>query len=278
MLLRCFVLVLFTAIYFTAFSTLDDTFQNRVSQLRWALSAKVQQVTFGYLSQLASELLFIKTSVFIGGVKPGVSAITYVEPLANNFEVMTSLYPEFIDPYYFTMSYLAPISKEGAHVANAVIGTGITVYPNNHIFRFFHAFNSYNYLDQPLKAAETFKEAAKLPNAPAMFEHLAVVFSAKGGNISAGLVMLKIMLASEKEEKVRERYQQEIEIFEKALIIDKAIVAYSQKHHTPPRELKELVPEYFDKLPEIKDHFILVYEPPALPSESAVLSLKRPDR
>ncbi|MCX5871000.1 MAG: hypothetical protein NTY00_10300 [Deltaproteobacteria bacterium] len=38
-----------------------------------------------------------------------------------------------------------------------------------------------------------------------------------------------------------------------------------------PKTLQQLVPEFLPQLPEIKDSFILVYDPPTL-------SLQRPDR
>ena len=264
MLLRSLILLSFILIYGLAFLILDHTFQNRNVQLQPVLPAKLQQVASGYLSQIVSEILFIKTSVFLGGVKPGIPATSYAEPLANNFEVMTSLYPEFIDPYFFSQSFLAPISQESARRANTILNTGIKTFPDNFMFRFFYAFNYYRYLNEPLKAAKAFEDAAALPDAPPMFGHLAALFSAEGGNITAGLVTLKTMLAAEQNEGVRERYQQEIETFEKALTVERAVSSYTKKHHTPPEKLADLVPEYFEQLPEIQNNFILIYEPPLL--------------
>ena len=43
-------------------------------------------------------------------------------------------------------------------------------------------------MNEPLKGAEAFAEAAKLPEAPPMFGHLAALLSAKGGDIAAGLI------------------------------------------------------------------------------------------
>ncbi|MCD6388017.1 MAG: hypothetical protein J7L69_01305, partial [Desulfobulbaceae bacterium] len=122
----------------------------------------------------------------------------------------------------------------------------------------------YRYLNEPLRAAKAFEDAAALPDAPPMFGHLAALFSAEGGNITAGLVTLKTMLTTEQNEVVRERYQQEIEAFEKALTVERAVSSYTKKHHTPPEKLEDLVPEYLEQLPEIQNNFILIYEPPLL--------------
>jgi len=264
MLLRSFILLSFILVYGLAFSILDHTVQNRNVQLQPALPAKFQQVASGYLRQIVSEILFIKTSVFLGGVKPGTPETTYAESLAHNFEVMTSLYPEFIDPYYFNQSFLAPISLESARRANTIHQTGIEIFPNNFVLHFFYAFNYYRYLNEPLRAAKAFEDAAALPDAPLMFGHLAALFSAEGGDITAGLVTLKTMLAAEQNEVVRERYQQEIEIFEKALTVERAVSSYTKKYHIPPEKLEDLVPEHLEQLPEIQNNFILIYEPPLL--------------
>jgi hypothetical protein len=126
-------------------------------------------------------------------------------------------------------------------------------------------------MNEPLKGAEAFTEAAKLPKAPPMFGHLAALLSAQGGNIAAGLISLKVMLAGEKDEVVRKRYEEEIVIFEQALQVQKALNAYAGRYGNIPAELEQLIPEFLLELPEIKDSFVLSYDPPNL-------HLKRPER
>ncbi|MDR3631036.1 MAG: hypothetical protein P4L42_11950, partial [Desulfocapsaceae bacterium] len=127
------------------------------------------------------------------------------------------------------------------------------------------------YMNEPLKSAEAFAETAAIPGAPPIFGHLAAVFSAQGGDLTAGLISLKTLLNSEKDENVRARYQEEIAIFEKALEVNAALTAYRKKYSRPPETLQQLVPEFIPAIPEIKDAFVLVYEPPTL-------RLKRPGR
>ena len=79
------------------------------------------------------------------------------------------------------------------------------------------------------------------------------------------------MLAAEKDEVVRTRYQQEIVIFEQAINVRTALNAYTSRYGNAPKTLQQLVPEFLPQLPEIKDSFILVYDPPTL-------RLQRPDR
>lgn len=258
-------------LYGVIFCAQDQRNQERNVTLNLALPVNFYQIAAGYGKQLAAEMLFIRSSVFLGGVRPGTPPTSYEEALANNFEVMTRLYPRFLDPYYFTQSFLPSISKESAARAAGIFETGIAAYPEDLILRFFHGTNFFLAMNEPLKGAKAFTEAAKLPKAPPMFGHLAALLSAQGGDIAAGLISLQIMLAAEKDEVVRTRYQEEIVIFKQAMGVNEAIKAYINKYGTTPKSLEQLVPEFLQGIPEIKDSFILVYDPPNL-------HLQRPDR
>jgi len=271
MLLRGAVFSLLLTLYGFIFLVQERQLQTQGQSLQIALPVSFQKITTGYLYQLASEMLFIQASVFLGGLQPGVPPTTYAKTLGNNFEVMTALYPRFIDPYFFCQAFLSYISPEDARKANTILETGIEAFPNDFIFRFFYGTNYLLYLNEPLKGAKFFAESAKIPKAPPIFEHLAALLSAKGGDIAAGLITLKSMLAAEKDETVRARYQQEIGIFEQAMQVNGALTAYEKKYGSSPRTLEQLVPEFLRGLPEIEDSFTLVYDPPNL-------RLERPDR
>lgn len=264
------LLFLFCLLFYGAgFIWLDHRFQGRAVQLQSPPPLKLLQVTSGYLKQITAAMLFIRTSVFLGGVQAGVDPQEYETVLAQNLKTMTSLYPEFKDPYFFTQSFLAPISVASAEEANAILKKAIETLPHNFIFRFFHAFNYYNFLDKPLLAAKAFEEAAKLEDAPPMFARLAAIFSARGGDLSGGLIMLRLMVKGETNETLKKRYLEEIELLEKAIIVEKAIAAYKKDHKRPPAQLEHLVPGYLPYLPVIKGRFIMEYTPP-------YLYLKRP--
>jgi hypothetical protein len=238
--------------------------------LDYALPAGFYKITSGYLKQITAVSLFIRTSVFLGGREQGESLQTYELSLANNFEVMTNLYPQFLDPYYFCQAFLTPISESAAQQAESIFETGIQANPNDLFLRFFHASNFFLSMDEPLKGAKAFAEAAKLPNAPPMFEHLSAILSAQGGNLIAGLMSLKMLAAGEKDEAIQKRYQEEIVIFEQALLVKKAVDAYKDANESFPESLQMLIPDFLDNLPDLRDHFILIYDSPTI-------RLQRPD-
>ncbi|MFH0782007.1 MAG: hypothetical protein V2B20_08670 [Pseudomonadota bacterium] len=239
--------------------------------LQAAMPATFYQITTGYLKQLAAEMLFIRTCVFLGGVPPGTPETSYAGALGNNLRVMTRLYPRFLDPYFICQAFLPHVSLEAAVETNTILETGILAYPEHLLLRFFHGANFFMSMNEPIKGAKAFEEAAKLPNAPPMFAHLAALLLAQGGDLVAGLISLKTMVASEKDEGVHARYQQEIMIFEQAIDIQVAIKTYIKKYGAAPETLVQLVPEFIGQIPDIKDSFILVYNPPTL-------HLRRPDR
>lgn len=271
MIVRAVILTGFVVLYGFVFTIQEQKAKERVITLELALPVSFQKIAAGYIKQLAAEMLFIRTSVFLGGVRPGTPPTSYADALANNFAVMTGLYPRFIDPYYFCQAFLPPISPESAAKAATIFETGIAAFPDDLVLRFFYGTNFFLSMNEPLKGAEAFKEAAKLPKAPPMFGHLAALLSAQGGDIAAGLISLKAMFAAEKDEVVRKRYGEEIVIFEQALEVQKALNAYADRYGNAPTELEQLIPEFLLELPEIKDSFILKYDPPNL-------HLKRPER
>jgi len=183
---------------------------------------------------------------------------------------MTSLYPDFIDPYYLTNAFLAPASRYGAEQADLVFDTGITAYPKNFVLRFLKGANLFYNLQQPLQAADAFAKAAKIEDAPPMFAHLAVIFSARSGELKAGLIMLHTMANAEKNELVKERYNEEIACFKQAIALQNAVDLYTEKHGIAPKQLKQLVPVYLNAIPKNTKRFVLVYKPP-------IVSLKRPE-
>lgn len=259
------------AVYCMVFLLQDKLFKESVSNLQPVPSAQFLQATTGYLHQLVAEVLFVQSSVFLGGLKFGIEPQSYAAVLAHNYRQITSLYPEFNDPYYYSQSYLASLSPESTRAANDILATGQKAYPENLIYPFFQGFNLFRYLDEPIKAAEVFKKASLLPKAPPMFAHLASILSAAGGQLEAGTISLQAMLRSTDDEVVKKRYQEEIAMFNDALNVQKATGAFYAVHQRYPDSLNELVPEFLDALPSFGQSFVLTWKAP-------VVGLKRPDR
>jgi hypothetical protein len=238
--------------------------------LEIAKPASFYRATSGYLHQLTAEMLFVKAGVYLGGaLLSNAAPAGYADALANNLQVVSELYPRFLAPYYYAQAFLPHISLEFAEKTSTILQNGIAAHPEDHFLRLSHAANYFLAMNEPLKGAAAFADAAKLPGAPPLFGRLAAMLSAQGGDLTAGLIMLKTIQAAEADPGVRQRYQEEIDIFEQALVVEQALQAYQAKYGSPAESLARLVPEFLPVLPEIDGPFVLIYDPPRL-------QLKRP--
>lgn len=258
---------LFTTIFLVygySFFYQEHLFQQSVDQLPFPLPASIQRTALGYLHQLGAEMLYIKTTVFLGGLEPGQDSEDYASSLAKNFSAISTLHPEFVDTYYQCESSMTGISDEYTIEANKILERGMAALPDNWVLPFFVAFNHFFELNQPKDAAVILRRVSLMPSAPAWFGHLASMLAAEGGDIYAGLMWLKGMLAIEEDELRRERYQKDIFAFEQALLVLQATFEYRNRHNRPPPTLDALVPDFLPHIPEFDGKYILSWTPPTL--------------
>lgn len=268
-LTRRFVLFLVMAAYCLAFLAQERIFQDRPDVLRPAPSAAFLRAATGYFKQLTSEILFVQSAVFIGGIPPKTDPNTYAPALAHNYRQITSLYPQFLDTYYYAQAHLPDVAPEFARATNGILATAREAHPADLIFPFFQGFNLFRYLDAPLEAAEVFRQASLLPEAPLMFSSLAAILAAQGGQLQAAVLSLQIMVKTTDDEGVKKRCYDEINMFRQALRVQKAANDFFAAHHRYPGTLDELVPGFIPALPTFGDAFVLTWNPPNV-------GLKRP--
>lgn len=228
------------------------------------LAAELQQSALGYFHQLGAEILYVKAAVFLGGRSERTPPEAYAPTLARYFQAMTALHPFFQDIYYLSESSLAWISPPLTRQTNALLTTGIQARPDLWAFPFFKGFNYFYYLDEPGRAAVPLRLASTVAGAPSWVGHLATVLAARGGNIYAGYIWLKAMLNQEENESTRSRYRAEIAIFEKALLVEKAIRSYHEQYGQSPKHLGDLEPEFIARLPKFEGDYVLSYKAPKL--------------
>ena len=255
--------------YALVFLLQERLFQGAAVQLAPVPTAQFLRATSGYLKQLVAETLFVQSAVFLGGLPAKTDPTSYTPVLAHNYRQITALYPEFQDPYYYAQAYLAEVGPEYARAANDILATGRGGDPDNLIYPFFQGYNYFRHLDEPIQAAGVFREASLLPEAPPMFAHLAVILSAEGGMLEASILSLMALVNSTDDKVVKQRYQEELDIFKAALSVQKAVNAFQVERMRTPTTLDELVPDYLPALPNFGQAFELTWKPP-------VVGLKRP--
>jgi hypothetical protein len=251
--------------YGILFSLQETRFPKSSQQLSHPLPPAIEKAALGYLRQLGGEMHFVKAGVFYGGVKPGRDPLEYAEPFAQHLTSAASLHPNFADTYFLCQATLPYINKEFALQANSVLALGMAALPDNFVPPFFIGFNHFYHLKDPRQAAIFLQQAAQYPGVPSWVGHLASTLAAEGGDIYGGLIWLKAMLAAEEDERVRERYQHSIAMFERAVTVRQAIDIYKNKHNNQyPATLDAMVPEILAALPEFDPPFQLSWEPPTL--------------
>ena len=173
-------------------------------ELEPTLPVQLQQASLGYLHQLGAEMLHIKAAVFLGGIRSAVAPETYVDNLADHFDIATTLHPKLLDIYYLAESSLSWIGNDSVRRANHVLDKGARARPDQWVLPFFAGFNSFYYLKEHDAAAEHLQRAAAVEGAPRWIGHLASVIAGRGGDIYGGLMWLRAMLADEEDQEVRE--------------------------------------------------------------------------
>jgi hypothetical protein len=266
---RTVLFFLVTAAYCLTLFAQERIFQDKPDTLQPAPSAAFLRAVSGYLRQLTGEILFIRSSVFLGGVPPGTDPRTYAPVLAHNYLQITTLYPQFIDPYYFAQSNLANVAPEFARATDTILTTAREAYPTDLVFPFFQGFNLFRYLDEPLAAAEVFRQASRLPEAPPMFGRLAAILEAQGGHLQAAIISLQAMARTTNDEEAIKRYYDEISMLKQATRVQKAVDDFFAAQQRYPNALDELIPEFIPALPTFGTAFVLTWNPPHV-------GLKRP--
>lgn len=224
----------------------------------------LQEIALGYLRQLGGEIQFIKAAVYYGHVDPERDAREYAAPLAARLAAAAQLHPHFLDTYYLAQALLPHIDDEYAAYANRIHARGMAALPDQFVLPFFVGFNHFYYLKDPVGAAGYLQQAVELPGAPSWFGHLAGALAGEGGDIYGGLFWLRAMLVGEEDEGMRERYRHSIAMFERAVVVQRAIEQYRARQGRYPLDLAELVPAELAELPEFDPPFQLSWEPPTL--------------
>jgi len=223
----------------------------------------LELVGHSYLRQFMAEALFIKTAVYYGGLTSMPDEAS-LDVMVQHFQAMQRLHPLMLDIYYRSEGVLAHRGIKYASAANDILREGRKALPDVVALPFFEGFNYDRYLNQSARAAVILREASEIPGSPRWIGHLASLLAAEGGNIRSALVWLKGMHAASDDAVMKERYQAEIEVFERALLVQLALEQYIGKAGKPPATLDVLIPDYLRQVPQFEKGYHLEYRRPNL--------------
>ena len=157
---------------------------------------------------------------------------------------MTQLYPRFIDPYYFCQGFLPHISPEAAPRPTLFLKPELQPIPNDLILRFFHGTNFFLSMNEPLKGAKAFAEAAKLPEPRLCLAILPRYSPPRWRYCRWTDLARKPCWLQKKMKRFAPATKKKSVIFEQALEVQKGLNNYISKHGVAPKTLEQLVPDF----------------------------------
>ena len=131
-------------------------------EIPYVFPAAVFKITALEFDELASDYLFLKTLVFIGGTVAKKNAVFVTEPewqwIINSLEVSTDLDPYFVDPYYIGNAYIAWDARK-VQEANMLLEKGVRYRTWDWTLPFFIGFNNFYFLKDNDAASKYLMEA-----------------------------------------------------------------------------------------------------------------------
>ena len=254
------------------FAAQEYAFKGDIVTLKPAPPVKMLQVVTGYGRQLTAETLFVQAAVFMGGLHQDLDPQGNARILAHNYMTAVQLYPQFRDTYYHAQSFLAGLDEESTRKVNDMLEIARKTRKTDKdrfIYPFFEGFNCFSYLNDSKRAAEIFAETSRLRrlqddenDALKFFEHMSILLRAEGGELAAGLESLQFLVRNTDDPIRKKKYEEEISMFQQAIKVQQAVQDFFARNQRYPVTLEELIPDYLEALPDFKNIFELVWNPP----------------
>ena len=209
---------------------------------------KITSLEFG---NIVSDFLFLKATVFLGGVLQHHLAVKNSEWrwFYNDLNAATELDPYFLDPYYLGNAHLtweAGMINE----TNTLLEKGSRYRQWDWMLPFFLGFNYFYFLQDNNKASEYLMEASRKPGASPLFASLAARLAYKGNNVENAIFFLEEITKKTDDESLKKAYRTRIEALRGILSLDKAVDLYKRRFGKAPADLNELIErKVIQKLP-----------------------------
>jgi hypothetical protein len=195
---------------------------------------------FGFES-LTADLLWLRAVQQIG--REDRSPLHDVAGLARLLRTVVALDPWVGHPYRFAAVWLVD-SVESVRLANQLLERGIAYHPLDWRNRFYLSFNYFFYLGETVPAAHALEPAIGLAGAPAYLGRLLARLRSHDGGLEAATGYLTTLLQNTEDPALREQYEGallEIETEHRARVLDRARLAYRQRHGRDIGSVEDLI-------------------------------------
>jgi len=219
----------------------------------YVMPASILRITALEFHGLASDVLFLKSLVFLGSTferkeEPRVKPWEW-QWLYHVLDTSVSLDPYFLDPYNFGN---ANLTWGGGliHEANALLEKGSRYRSWDFLLPFYIGFNDFYFLGDYEKASESLMEASRRPGASPLYADLAVRMAYKERRTENAIAFQEYILDHTEDQQLRKDYETRLNALRGVLYLEKAMAEYKRRFGRSPREIGDLMIKHvIDKLP-----------------------------
>jgi hypothetical protein len=166
----------------------------------------LKHFTFGF-NQVIADYFWIKTVGYFG---EHLMSDRHYPWLYHMLDLVTTLDPQFIWPYYFGGITLS-LEAQQVEQSNLILKKAIHYYPYNWHFLFFLGFNYWYHDNNLLQAATYLKRAAMQPNAPRYLKTFPARLYSEAGQKDAAIQFLLEMKKNTQDIQMRAEIEKRIE-------------------------------------------------------------------
>ena len=219
----------------------------------YVMPASILKITALEFDGLASDVLFLKSLVFLGSTferkeEPRVKPWEW-QWLYHVLDTSVSLDPYFLDPYNFgnaNLTWGGGLINE----ANALLEKGSRYRSWDFLLPFYIGFNDFYFLDDYEKASEFLMEASRRPGASPIYADLAVKLAYKERRTENAITFQEYMFEHTEDLRLRTEYKTRLNALRGQLYLEKATAEYKRRFGRYPRQIEDLIVKHvIDKLP-----------------------------
>jgi hypothetical protein len=208
------------------------------------LPAPVLRVAALDFKGLASDFLFVKGMVFIGGfISPGGRFQLEESQWSEFYKIMdasTDLDPYFQDPYYIANAFL-PWDAGMVRETNVLLDKGTRYRTWDWSLPFFSGFNFFYFLQDYDKASERIMVASRRPGSPPLLASLASKLAFKANKIESSIFLLEEMLKNTDDESTKKIFETRIKAYQAIFFLEQAVSTYRRQFKRAPANIEELI-------------------------------------
>lgn len=198
----------------------------------------LKMAVFGYRS-LAADLMWLTAVQHFAGRNQSREGYLHAYRAA---EATTDLDPSFVHAYQASGTILSVWARMPLESV-AILKKGVEHNPTVWELPFFLGYDYFYELHDPVTAAQYFRQAATLPNAPPWLGKLAARMTVEAGDPDSAMEFLQRLHGATADERTREGLMdrmREVEAERRIRILEGAVKQYRERYGVFPKDLNDL--------------------------------------